>query len=379
MLVNGLVLSAMPFCSDAERLRMKKNIFIALLIVLAVFIYFRQENKDYYDYLIVSGATPLAIAQRVPAEISLTIDGLVKKKYQFSGDALNALATTRIRTREISPDGEFLGAYIHLGIPVFNILEGISPQKPDHYLFDQPLDILVSFHADSGQQVCFSFNEIIMADDRLPVTLAFSRKPLLPTNETVQKTYAANRYEADIEGLRLICPKDPDTARYLDNVTRISYSVIDVNEGILPVRKKKFKCDSDSISCSNGNQTAPGVFESVAVAFNRHWLRIGHGHGFDEIADAKGYDLRSFLKTNFPDCIPDDYFLFVACDGYRALFSGREIFLTADGAGMMIVDRLNGQRPEGGYMLAPTRDYFSDRAMWGIAHILRIPQDRLPS
>lgn len=254
---------------------MKKNIIIALLIILAVFICFRQENKDYYDYLIVSGATPLAIAQRVPADISLTIDGLVKKKYQFSGDALNALATTRIRTREISPDGEFLGAYIHLGIPVFNILEGISPQKPDHYLFHQPLDILVTFHSDSGQQACFSFNEIIMTDDRLPATLAFSRKPLLPTNETVQKAYAANRYEADIEGLRLICPKDPDTARYLDNVTRISYSVIAVDEEMLPARKKNFKCVSDAITCSDGKQAAPGIFGSVARASNNHWLRCG--------------------------------------------------------------------------------------------------------
>lgn len=71
----------------------------------------------------------------------------------------------------------------------------------------------------------------------------------------------------------------------------------------------------------------------------------------------------------------DDFFLFVACDGYRALFSGREIFTTPDGEAMLIVDRLNGDTPTEGMMLAPTADYFSDRAMWGLAHVVRIPKD----
>jgi hypothetical protein len=320
----------------------------------------------------MSGATPLAVARQVPSDFHLEIDGLVKKAYRFSGNALNALATTRIRTREVSPDGEYLGAYIHVGIPVFNILEGIAPQKPDHYSFDQPLDIVVAFHSESGETVYFSFNELIMTGDCYPPTLAFSRKPVRPTNETVQETYAGNRLAEALTGFRLICPKEPDTARYLDNVVRISYKGIPLQDADLPPRRKKTKCHSGTIGCIDGNKHEPGLFEEATPKTRDRWIRIGHGHGFDDIAAARGYDLRTFIEANFSGISPDDFFLFVACDGYRALFSGREIFCTADGAKMMIVDRIDGKPTAEGYMLAPTGDFFSDRAMWGLARIVRI-------
>lgn len=356
---------------------MIKKTVILLVVAVSVFVYYRQTHKDYYDYLTMSGATPLAVARRVPSDIRLEIDGLVKRPYRFSGDALNALATTRIRTREISPDGDYLGAYIHVGIPVFNILEGISPQKPDGCAFDQPQDILVTFHSASGKKVRFSFNELIMVGDSQPITLAFSRQPVLPTNETVRKSYSGNRFTADLTGLRLICPKEPDTCRYLDDVVRISYDALPLKETDLPERRKKFRCCSEAIVCIDGSHRAPGVFGSVPRKTNGHWIRIGHGHGYDDISAADGYDLRSFLQTNFTGAGPEDFFLFVACDGYRALFSGREIFATGDGAAMMIADRLDGNPPSSGYMLAPTGDFFSDRAMWGLAQVVRIHHERM--
>ena len=356
-------------------LPMIKKIVFLLIVTGAVFLTYRQTHKDYYDYLTMSGATPLAVARRVPAHIRLTIDGLVKKVYHFTGDALNALATTRIRTREITPDGEFSGAYIHVGIPVFNILEGIAPQKPHNTAFDQPLDILVTFHSANGEKACFSFNELIMTGDCQPVTLAFSRQPVMPTNEAVRDTYTGNPFMDDLDGLRLICPREPDTARYLDNVVRISYDPIPVDDQALPPRRKKVACQSFSVACMDGQRSMPGRFDGLPRCRNDHWIRIGHGHGYDEIASAEGVDLRGFLAANFVGAGPDDFFLFVACDGYRALFSGREIFSTADGAAMMIADRMNGDSPAEGLMLAPTGDYFSDRAMWGLAYVVRIRYD----
>jgi hypothetical protein len=359
-----------------------KRLAIAILIlaaILAGFFYYRQTRKDYYDYLTMSGATPLAVARRVPSHIRLEIDGLTKSAYRFSGDALNALAPTRIRTREISPEGDYSGAYIHVGIPVFNILEGIAPKKPEASAFDQPTDILVTFHSATGQKAHFSLNELIMTRDGEPPTLAFSRTPVMPTTETVRQQYTANRFMADLNGLRLICPKEPDTTRYLDDVVRISYDAISVDEKPLPSRKKKFACRSDGITCSDGPHRFPARLETVARAAAPRWIRIGHGHGFDDIVRAEGFDLRDFLNTNFPEAGPDDFFLFVACDGYRTLFSGREIFATPDGGAMMIADRINGQPLAEGYMLAPTADYFSDRAMWGLAHVVLIRQAEIES
>jgi hypothetical protein len=356
---------------------MIKNSLIFLIVIGLVFVYYRQTHKDYYDYLTMSGATPLAVARRVPSNTRLTIDGLVKKEYRFTGDALNALATTRIRTREISPAGDFMGAYIHVGIPVFNILEGIAPQKNKDARFDHPLDILVTFHSASGEKARFSFNELIMTGDCQPVTLAFSRQPVMPTNEKVRDTYTGNPFMDELTGLRLICPKEKNTSRYLDNVVRISYDPIPVDENTLPPRRKKFACYSASIACMDGSHRWPGELATIDRANHSDWIRIGHGHGYDEIARAEGAHLRGFLTANFDGAGPDDFFLFVACDGYRALFSAREIFTTPDGEAMLIVDRLNGKAPAEGLMLAPTADYFSDRAMWGLAHVVHIPKDRI--
>jgi hypothetical protein len=102
------------------------------------------------------------------------------------------------------------------------------------------------------------------------------------------------------------------------------------------------------------------------------WALIGHGHGYDKNVNVEGFELRSFLKYNFKDISPDDYFLFVACDGYRCLFSYREIFAIENGKDMMIVDIINGEPPETGFRLAPTADFFNDRSMWGLAYAVKI-------
>jgi hypothetical protein len=169
---------------------MKKNILIIMLIAISIFIFFRQKEKNYYDMInAVFGATPLAIARDVPEGVSLTVDGLVKKEYHFSASALNGFATNRIRTMEFSPGKQFLGAYAYTGIPVFNIMEGIAPQKPKDAIFDQPLDIVVTFTSATGKTVNFSYNEIIMANDCLPVTLAYHREPVKPASDEAKDSY----------------------------------------------------------------------------------------------------------------------------------------------------------------------------------------------
>lgn len=352
---------------------MKKNIIIGLLVVLAIFIYIRQENKNYYDMInAVSGATPLAIARDIPDGVSLTIDGLVKQEYRFTASALNGFASTRIRTKEFSSDGKFLGAYAYAGIPVFNILEGIAPEKKADAVFKQPLDILVRFISASGKSVGFTFNEVIMADDSLPVTLAYYRAPVKPTSDNVKDTYNKNIFTEPLTGLRLIAPGEPDTTRYLDDVVKITYTTLPAPDDLLPARKKGTNCASSAITCIDRENKYQADFENVSRMCTDNWVLIGHGHGYEENVNAEGFQLRSFLRANFKDISPDDYFLFVACDGYRCLFSYREIFAVEKGKDIMIVDIVNEELPETGFRLAPTADFFTDRSMWGLAYAVKI-------
>jgi hypothetical protein len=112
--------------------------------------------------------------------------------------------------------------------------------------------------------------------------------------------------------------------------------------------------------------------EGVDEASIRDWVRVGHGMGFKGVTTASGYRLVSFLEKNFPKNGEEYFYLFIACDGYRSLFSGTEIFATAAGRDAMIINEMNGEKPSGGLTLGPVRDYFVDRDVWGLSHIVQL-------
>ncbi len=343
-----------------------------MALAAAVFIVYRTAHHDYYNAVTVTGATPLATVRTVPRGFGLEVTGRVKQTYRFSSSSLRAFATTRIRTRELSSRGDFLGAYIYVGIPVFNILEGVAPSFPEDSSRNFPTDFLVTFVSDSGQKAVFSYGEILMADDDSPVTLAFHREELLPTKDP--ESYALNVRKGPLAGLRLIAPRDADTARYLDNVASVVLSVPEVDEKRLPPRRRGYECTPETITVMDGVQAYPASFQGVSRSPRTTWVRVGHGQGFKGISTVEGYELRSFIEKNVQGFSSNDLFLFVSCDGYRCLFSGREIFTTSSGNAMVLIDTVDGSFRTGDTMLACTNDYFIDRSIWGISHLIVVRQ-----
>jgi len=353
---------------------MIKNLIFrtASIVVLLATTLISGCSKDYIEIMAVTGATPLAIREKVPQSLTLKVDGMVKKEYVFKSDALNAFSSTRIRTREVSKDGRFLGTYIYNGIPAYNILEGVAPEKPKSAAFDKPLDMLVVFTSSTGKKSVFSYGELIMTDDSLPVTLAFHRKQLLPTTD--REKYDKNVYRENIKGLRLICPRESDDSRYLDDVVKMTLVAPKIDDSIIPSMKKGAKCESKSITCLYDGTEKKASFEGIPVKKMNGIVRVGHGKGFKTISDVQGYGLKAFIEKNFPEFGESDYFLFVACDGYRSILSAREIYGTRDGDSMIIANKIDGKAPQGKYMLMPSADYFVDRNVWGLSHILLIKQ-----
>lgn len=355
----------------------KKLIFATVLLVLAIWFILWDLISHRQDIDAFSGATPRALVQYISNGLSLTVDGKVKQVYYFSPHALGLLAKTRLRIPEVSPRGEILGAYIYYGIPVIHIMEGVAPKKDETDAFDRPLDMAVIFTSASGQTSIFSYGELTMTDDRFPVTLAFHREPLMPTKNP--GSYTRNKYMENIKGLRLVCPREPDTSRYLDNVVRMTLISVATPDHLLPRLHKGKKCVSTSIICIDDGNVKPAFYEDVEILKQSGWLRIGHGRGIkgDGLSTVSGYSLASFLKENFPGCEGDDFFLVVGCDGYRALFSGHELFFTAAGKTFMLVNTIDGKEPSGGKTVAAVADFFVDRDVWGVSHIVRIKNPKL--
>jgi hypothetical protein len=349
----------------------RRLIFLPVLIIIAgAFVLWDVvSHRDYIDAF--SGATPLALEKKVPNGLSIVVDGKVKQTYHFNSRSFRLLAKTRVRTREVTPGGEIMGAYIYTGVPVIHILEGVAPVKTKSDAFDRPLDMMVIFTSAAGKKAYFSYGELTMIDDSLPVMLAFHREPVLPSKDP--ESYSMNKYRENPAGLRLVCPREPDTSRYLDDVTHITLETPDYPDHLLPPMQKGKNCTSTSITCIENENLQPASFEGVPIIEASHWFRIGHGRGIkdDHTFTASGFHLRSFLKRNFPGCGPEDFFLFTACDGYRSLFSGKEIFCTDAGDSFMLLQTMDGKPPKGGQTLGPISDFFVDRNVRGLTHIVR--------
>lgn len=341
----------------------------ALIFVLFPFVKSSHGQTDASRVDGISGATPLAVARSVPPNLLLTIVGEVNQEYRFDSAALGAFATTRTRTREVTDDREYIGAYAYIGIPVIHILEGVKPKKKTGD-FDRPLDMIVTITNSREKKARFSYSEICMADDAYPITLAFFREPVLPSK--APETYKGNKFTGNVEGLRLICPADADIERYLDDVKTITLHTPVLSYEDLPAPQRNFRCSSDSLRrCTAGNCTQ-ALMEGMETATVTDWVRVGHGMGYKGISSASGYRLDSFLKKNFPGDNEGYFYLFIACDGYRSLFSGAEIFKTAAGGEIMIITEMDGERPSGGLTLGPVWDYFVDRDVWGLSHVVQL-------
>ena len=343
----------------------------AIILILLIFIGYREfSTNNHHAVMAVTGATPVAYRQAVPPDASLEVTGMLEKNYTFDNDALNALAPTYIRTREVTPEGKFMGTYRYHGIPILHVLEGIPVKKPEDAAFDAPHDIVVTFINADGKESRFSYGELTMTTDSLPVTLAYNREQLLPSKEP--EKYNKNVHTENIEGLRLVCPRDGETSRYLDRVVKMTLTVPYAQSSLLPKTRKGLKCASSGISRIIGEKSMPVTYSGVSSASYDEWIRVGHGRGYKGISKAAGYDLRSFLKKNFPGCGRESWFLFTACDGYRCLFSGREIFEHEAGKNMMIITSLDGKPHKGGPMLGPVTDFYVDRDVWGLTHVMII-------
>ncbi len=352
------------------------GVAIGAVLGMAVGLFLFRE-RNYIRIMAVTGATPLAVKADVGSGISLKIFGLTKRTYHFDHRALNAMAPVYLRTREVSPAGKFEGTYRYSGVSVLHLLEGVAPQKPQNALFDKPHDIVVTFVSKRGERRHFSYGELTMTDDSSPVILAYRRDPLVPASKDLDRPYPHNLHQGPLLGLRLVCPAEPDTSRYLDDVQQIEFRDPGVAHPALPVTRKGEKCVSAGVTTIRGDRLAPLITAGVAETVVADWVRTGHGQGFKGISTATGYKLRDLLVANFPGCGQEDWFLFVACDGYRAIFSGREIFVTEAGKRMMLLATVDGKPLKTGLSMGPVADYFIDRQVWGLTHIAMLDRSLL--
>jgi hypothetical protein len=139
--------------------------------------------------------------------------------------------------------------------------------------------------------------------------------------------------------------------------------------------EKGKKCTGGAVICIEKEKQWPASQENLPLKEIKNWFRIGHGKGIrtDHLSTVKGFPLPLYLKKNFPAGDDNnDFYIFVGCDGYRSIYSGREIFHTAAGENLLIVESIDGEIPGNGMSIAPVSDFFLDRGVWGVMYIVKV-------
>ena len=352
----------------------KTWIWMAGVVALALLAFLAWDLATYGRYIdAFSGATPSALYYPPPDGLEFLVDGRVERTWKVKSRSLRLLAPVRVRTREVTPGGLVMGSYAYTGVPVMHVLAGVDPRPLDIDPDDRPLDMLVVFTSRAGKRSCFTYGELVLADDALPVTLAWKREPVLPENDA--ETYRGNLITGELSGLRLICPREVDTARYLDDVVRVTLQVPLIPREKLPPVRKQFACCSNQIICIEKEESRVADMGDALRRTWPAWFRIGHGMGIraSRPGQAEGLLLAPLLKRWFPQCGADDFFLISGCDGYRVLFSGREIFADPRGDRFLLVEKVDGSSLENGLMLGVFGDFYIDRCVRGVSHIVRLP------
>jgi len=359
----------------------KSRVWVLGVAVIPILAFLTWDLIHYGRFIdAFSGATPKALQYSPPGGLELLVDGRVQQPWRVTTRSMRLLAPVRVRTREVSPEGRLQGAYAHTGVPVMHILAGVDPRPLDLDPDDRPLDMLVVFTARDGRRAFFAYGELVLADDALPVTLAWKREPVLP--ERGAETYKGNILAGELSGLRLVCPREADTSRYLDDVVRMTLTVPSLPRRKLPPVRKHYKCRSDSITCIDGEKSLGQVsLSGVRGRVWPAWFRIGHGMGIrnPRLAAVSGIPLGPLLLRWFPGCDADDFFLVSGCDGYRVLLSGREVFADPRGDRFLLVEKVDGIPPRDGIMLGVFGDFYIDRCVRGVSHVLRLSREALTS
>lgn len=322
-----------------------------------------------------SSATPVAVNKAVPQEINLLITGQVKRNWAMKSPDFAALAQTRLRCIENTPDGTITGAYIYQGVPLLHILEGVMPQNRPDDPFDRPLDMVVAAENPQGGNSWFSYGELTMCSDDRPVIAAFHREELLPSKDPEE--YRRNSWHGPHRGLRLVSSRDRDNSRHIDGLSEMALLrpkwPTPQGTPTMKIPGKDAPLPNELTFADGANTLWTGRPDSLDLPWVQieDWRRIGHGRGLksQKPEQLSGYRFSDFLQKMFSQVSREDAFLVVAIDGYRVLFSGREVFEHDEGRGLLLQDAAaEGQ----GWSIQASGDFFVDRCVWGLSHIIRI-------
>jgi hypothetical protein len=344
--------------------------------------------------LLAVAALAQAPAQAQMAPLAPVVKGCVAKE----GPAeLGGMPTVHRFAKLAGPGGAYRATVEVEGVALHDVLQQAQVKKKVDDGFGRPLDTLVVVRGRSGQVALFSWGELFARNEGGPL-LAASLRLRIPSHhdEIEAKTYdrgfldVAARERLDLKscqachagpepprlevpkGWCLVAPEEGFGGRFVEDVTEISVQQVGIS--VVADKESGKKPDPNAFVAAPtvvglDGKSVPAGPEQLGALPRRTFSDavVGMGRGYRGRHRVEGIDLAAALAPVVGSAGVDARMVWVlvtAQDGYRALYSGSEVFTPRRGEGVLLVESEDGKPlgpGNGRYKSLPTGDFFADR------------------
>lgn len=323
----------------------------------------------------------------------LTIKGCVAKERSLDASLTKDLHKARRLIKVADAKGVYRCTLEVEGYALMDLLDRIEVTKKEKDGFDRPLDTYITVTSRDGRKALFSYSEVYFAGDGGPLLVEQARL-VRPHHHKPFKTgspdptvfmdlgqrdrIALQSCEACHDGQEkaplslpkgwlLVTPQDAFPGRFVEDAAEISVHQVGITVSADREAAKLVTVDTPALVGVDNvkHPVERGLYEKLP---HTTWTdaTFGMGRGFHGMRTWEGTDLAGLLRPLLPAGADprSAYVLVTAEDGYRAIFSGAEIFTAPEGHGVMFLDRINGKplgAGTGRYHVVSRPDFYIDR------------------
>lgn len=300
----------------------------------------------------------------------LYISGKVQQTLHINLDDLKQFESETVRICEVSKDKQFHGVFYYQGPSLQTLLKFAKIEKTGSD-FNKPIDLAIVVRNKAGQQTVLSWGELFyrnLAD----VIIAIQATPFAPhtkKNDIPQKYWPyLDQLQREVKFPKLVIANDFYTDRCLEEVTRID--VVDLHSEINEKKNQRLYSSQFTIC---GDVEIPLKIDQLPNQKRAQimYKEVGDGQGYHGLKLFEGVSLSDLLKMSKIRPNANSVLIVSAPDGYRALFSYGEIFLSERDGNIIIADQVNNAPMDknGRFCLVTAKDLSADRHVKAIEKI----------
>jgi precorrin-2 methylase len=318
--------------------------------------------------LLLSGllALPLACVagQAAPPSSVMTVTGIVKHPLKLTLEDLRGFQAVPVQMNEVSRDGGFHGVFTYRAVPLRTLLD-LAQIAKENQEFNKPVDIAIRVRDRAGHQVILSWGEVFFNSPG-EIAVAYAAEPIMPTHTTCDRCHGPEVFQPALDALtrevpfpKLLLRGDFYTDRCLEGVTSIEVLELDTglkNDRSVKLFSPEFRIDGvvpepKKLGCLREYQQVEVMKKVVGVGRGYHGLHRYNGVPLVSLLEKAGVtpDLNKAALVSSPD-------------GYRALFSFGELFLSPLGRRIVVARSKDGKlfKDKGGKFTLVVPDELTD-------------------